>query len=234
MPNASARQPDEVLEQCPATGSSSEGVLGRGAPTDRGLSRGLRRRGAALPRRRHAPAPRSRPASARRCGRRTRRLVKVPLARRAGDPQARVPWLAGCARVLVHAGKVEEARPLARQVLQAPSRLPWGIGDLALVADELGCAEELAEQLERGPQTIWTDAARALLRQDFTRAADILDEIGDAELAALARLRAAEQLVAEGRRAEADEQLQRSLAFWRSVQATRYIRQAEALLAAAS
>ena len=157
----------------------------------------------------------------------------LPQAQSAGDPQARVPWLAGCARVLVHAGKVEEARPLARQVLQAEP-LPWGIGDLALVADELGCAEELAELLERGPQTNWTDAARALLRQDFTKAAEILDEIGDAELAALARLRAADQLVAEGRRAEADEQLQRSLAFWRSVQATRYIRQAEALLAAAS
>ena len=62
----------------------------------------------------------------------------------------------------------------------------------------------------------------------------MLDEIGDAELEALARLRAAEQLIAEGRRAEADEQLQRSLAFWRSVGATRYIREGEALLAAAS
>ncbi len=44
----------------------------------------------------------------------------------------------------------------------------------------------------------------------------MLYEIGDAELESLARLRAAEQLIAEGRRAEADEQLQRSLAFWRS------------------
>ena len=63
--------------------------------------------------------------------------------------------------------------------------------------------------------------------RDFVQAAEILHEIGDAELESLAQLRAAEQLVAEGRRAEADEQLQRSLAFWRSVQ-RRYIRQAEA------
>jgi hypothetical protein len=62
----------------------------------------------------------------------------------------------------------------------------------------------------------------------------MLDEIGDAELAAHARLRAVEQLLAEGRRAEADEQLRRSLAFWKSVRATRYIREGEALLAAAS
>jgi hypothetical protein len=37
-----------------------------------------------------------------------------------------------------------------------------------------------------------------------------------------------------GRRAEADEQLQRSLVFWRSVGATRYIRKAEDLLSEAS
>jgi hypothetical protein len=46
------------------------------------------------------------------------------------------------------------------------------------------------------------------------------------------RLCAAEQLVAEGRRAEADEQLAQALAFYRSVGATRHVREAEALLAA--
>ena len=38
--------------------------------------------------------------------------------------------------------------------------------------------------------------------------------------------------VADGRRAEADVQLQKALAFYRSVGATRYIREGEALLAA--
>ena len=46
------------------------------------------------------------------------------------------------------------------------------------------------------------------------------------------RLRAAESLVAQGRRAEADVQLQKALAFYRSVGATRFIREGEALLAA--
>ena len=45
------------------------------------------------------------------------------------------------------------------------------------------------------------------------------------------RLRGAEQLVHEGRRAEADEQLRPALAFYRSVGATRWIRDGEALLA---
>ena len=46
------------------------------------------------------------------------------------------------------------------------------------------------------------------------------------------RLRAARALVDENRRAEADAQLHRALAFYRSVGATRYIREGEALLAA--
>jgi hypothetical protein len=48
------------------------------------------------------------------------------------------------------------------------------------------------------------------------------------------RLRAAERLVGEGRRAEADEQLRPALAFYRSVRAARYVREGEALLAASA
>ena len=51
---------------------------------------------------------------------------------------------------------------------------------------------------------------------------------------AYARLRAAENLVREGRRAEADAELERSLAFWRTAGATAYVREGEALLAASA
>jgi predicted negative regulator of RcsB-dependent stress response len=57
-------------------------------------------------------------------------------------------------------------------------------------------------------------------------------EMGTRANEAFTRLRAAAQLVDAGRRAQADEQLQRALAFYRSVGATRYIREGEALLAA--
>ena len=157
----------------------------------------------------------------------------VPLALRAGDPQQRVPWLAQTARLLVDAGRHEEAREIARQALE-PASMQWGLVDVALVADKLGNAEDVAGLLDDVAQTRWIVATRALLRSDFAEAADILDEIGAVDLEALARLRAAERLVADGRRAEADEQLQRALAFWRSVRATRYIRKAEALLDEAS
>ena len=157
----------------------------------------------------------------------------LPLARRAGDPQQRVPWLAQTARLLLDAGRREEARDVAREALE-PVSMQWALVDLALVADELGCVDELAELLENVAQTRWIAAMQASLRNDFAEAADTLGEIGAADLEAVARLRASERLVADGRRAEAGEQLQLALAFWRSVGATRYIRQAEALLSGVS
>jgi hypothetical protein len=59
-------------------------------------------------------------------------------------------------------------------------------------------------------------------------------EIGQLDDEADARLRAAEKHVREGRRADADAQLQKALAFYRSVGATAYVREAESLLAASA
>ena len=78
------------------------------------------------------------------------------------------------------------------------------------------------------------DAARAVLRGDFDEAADLFYEIGQLDDEADARLRAAEKLVQEGRRPEADAQLKKALAFYRSVGATRCVREAESLLAASA
>jgi len=58
--------------------------------------------------------------------------------------------------------------------------------------------------------------------------------MGAARSAALARLRAAQELIAEGRQAEADDQLRQALGFFRSVGATRFIRDGEGLLAASA
>jgi hypothetical protein len=55
--------------------------------------------------------------------------------------------------------------------------------------------------------------------------------MGAAPFSAFADLRAAESYAAMGRRAEANEHLARSLQFWRSVGASRFVREAEALLA---
>jgi tetratricopeptide (TPR) repeat protein len=158
----------------------------------------------------------------------------IPSARKAGDPQAVYPTLASAARLYVELGLPDEAGAAAREALDTftPTYAPV---DLAWVAEELGLREALSELVAKVEvQTPWHDVMRAYLASDFVAASELLFEIGDEVEEAGARLRAAEHLVAAGRRTEADEQLQKALAFWRSVGATRYIREGEALLAAAS
>ena len=86
----------------------------------------------------------------------------------------------------------------------------------------------------RSVTTPWRTAAASYVSGDYSAAADVYAEIGALPEEAYARLRAAEALVGEGRSAEADAELKRSLAFWRSVGATAYVREGEALLAEAS
>jgi anti-sigma-K factor RskA len=106
--------------------------------------------------------------------------------------------------------------------------LPW-------IADALGLPDTVRALFERLPQRHPTaEAFRAVVRAHYERAAELFGEVGWSYWEACARLRAAERLVAGGRRTEADEQLQRSLAFWRSAGATRFIREGEALLAASA
>jgi len=107
--------------------------------------------------------------------------------------------------------------------------------EAAWVADRVGIVDALTKVADRAlSRTSWTDVLRALLDKDFETAADLYEAIGLLDTEAYARLQAAEWLASEGRRTEADVQLKRALAFYRSVGATRYIREGEALLAAAS
>jgi class 3 adenylate cyclase/tetratricopeptide (TPR) repeat protein len=114
--------------------------------------------------------------------------------------------------------------------------LEWGSlwADFAVVLTALDRASELLLLLERVQPTPWVEAASSYASGDFAHAADTYATMGSLPDEAHARLRAAEALIEDGRRAEADDQLQQSLAFYRSVGATRYIRQGEALFAASA
>ena len=179
---------------------------------------------------RRADVP-ARPRRRRGCTRRRCARSCRSRASRRRSAAASCPRLAGCGRRFsLEAGRARRGRDArADDALAASTALiRWALIDLALVAEELGCADELAtlrrpsgarhevgRSGERAPS-----AATSLRRpRSSTRSATL-------ELEAIARLRARAQLVAEGRRAEADEQLQRALAFYRSVGATRYVRQA--------
>jgi predicted Zn-dependent protease len=85
--------------------------------------------------------------------------------------------------------------------------------------------------LDPKQKTPWYRAACAYASNDPLAAAEIYGEVGAQPEEAYARLRAAELLVQDGRRAEADAELERALAFWRTAGATAFIRQGEALMA---
>jgi len=74
--------------------------------------------------------------------------------------------------------------------------------------------------------------AAAAVAGEFQRAADHYDQIQAQPDAAFARLQAAKHLVAAGRRAEANAQLRRAVAFYHRVSATGYLRESQTLLAA--
>jgi hypothetical protein len=74
-------------------------------------------------------------------------------------------------------------------------------------------------------------ASAALLEGDLLGAADSLAEIGKVSDEADVRLQAGKQLLAEGHADEGKAQVERALVFHRGVRATRFVPEAEALLA---
>ncbi len=105
--------------------------------------------------------------------------------------------------------------------------------EIARVARRLGLRPEVGDLRSVSPPTPWTRAGLALVAGDYAEAADALYEIGDFEAEAEARLAAGGTLAAEGRSAEADVQLEKALAFFRSSARRATFAIAEALLSAA-
>jgi class 3 adenylate cyclase/tetratricopeptide (TPR) repeat protein len=158
-------------------------------------------------------------------------------AREAGEPQVAFPALAACAHVLVSTGRSDEAHAVASELLASWRASPTTLAgswlpDLTAVLLALGREDELAEAVEHvGAPTRWLEAARVLSAGDASRAAQIYAEIGSLPDEADSRLRAAPALLAAGRLAEAEGELERALSFFRRVRADTYIRAAEELLA---
>ena len=164
----------------------------------------------------------------------------VEVARRAKDPQAILPALMGQAYVLDAAGRTHEARELMLESSDRLERLKGGVSPptpgevvdarLRIVGRD-HALHALTGWLHDRP---WTVAGRAFVEGDFNRAIELYEEIGSVADVALVHLRAAQGYVDAGRRAEADQHLQAALSFYRSVHATRFVREAEKLLAASA
>jgi tetratricopeptide (TPR) repeat protein len=166
--------------------------------------------------------------------------TSLELSRRIGDPQVLYPTIAFVARAWAFLGLRDEAVELLEELLSAWRSKPNTIlhshlqsfADAAAVLVALGRGPELEAIGAKAPvQTPWIAAATAFVRGDFPLAADIYARTGSLPDEAYARLRAAEALIQDGRRPEGDSELQRAFAFHRSVGATAYLREGEALLA---
>jgi tetratricopeptide (TPR) repeat protein len=162
-------------------------------------------------------------------------------AQEAKDPQVLWPALGFATRAFA-ATEPDRAAEFVSELLTAWQEHGFSLGsdgewpsDLAVGLVPLGKQAEFLALVDRSHVTTpWRVAASSYVSEDYSAAARVYAEIGALPEEAYARLRAAEALVGEGRRAEADAELKRSLAFWRSVGATAYVREGEALLAEAS
>ncbi len=137
--------------------------------------------------------------------------------------------LASHARVLLAAGKRDEAEKLVGELLEnwdshGSGTIPYTVVDLAIALVDLDRGDELRAATEAAPEAFrWYAAANAFAAGDYIAGADVYAEIGSLPDEAYARLRS-------GR----EDQVEQALAFYRSVGATRYVREGEALLAASA
>jgi class 3 adenylate cyclase/tetratricopeptide (TPR) repeat protein len=156
----------------------------------------------------------------------------VELNAKATDPQAVSSTLALAIDLHVELGLVAEAKALVSELRSRVTDTELAaqvmyIPGIVAVADALGLQAEARAIVERASENNrLRSALLAILDGDLVAAADQYAAHDMLESEARLRRRAADQLLAAGRRAEADEQLQKALAFWRRVGATYYIEQA--------
>jgi class 3 adenylate cyclase/tetratricopeptide (TPR) repeat protein len=164
----------------------------------------------------------------------------IELVRRSKDPQAVYPTLAVCAHIFCESDRPDRAAELAEEYLAGLRGPGVGFGliashQLAWTLVALGRGEELLDALSSVEEELpWSRAASLYAGGDPRGAAEVCASMGAVTEEAYDRLVLATALVQEGRRAEADVELQRALAFYHSVGASRYVRRGEALLAASA
>ena len=161
-------------------------------------------------------------------------VASIEAARSSVDASVLCAALGIYGRMLVLVGRMDEARQALDESLALfetlEGRSGFDLPYLVITAFELG--EDGERVLGPRRHRAWAEAAKSYFAGDFARAADRYEEIGSLTDEAEARLRAAKSLMASGNVAEGEIQLERALGFYRSVGATRFIREGEALLVA--
>ena len=148
------------------------------------------------------------------------------------DPQTLVPALIRLAWASLQVGRVAEARAAFAEAIplleKHPYARPWTLPEVALELGETSTVRRILAELQPSPGYA---AMLAVLDGEFEKASELYAEAGILLFEAEARLRAAEQLLAAGLRAEGEIELEKALSFYRSVGATLFIERGEALRA---
>jgi class 3 adenylate cyclase/tetratricopeptide (TPR) repeat protein len=151
----------------------------------------------------------------------------LELARRVKDTQVLHPALAAFAAMRARTGRLDEAGEAASELLADWSQrtmlaVAFWLLDLADALIPLGRQDELEKALARVKLDLpWVKAVRAYAAGDFLAAAELFAAMGDQPAAASMRLHSG-----------IDSEVRRALDFFRSVGATRYVREGETMLAA--
>ena len=161
----------------------------------------------------------------------------MALTEKIPDAQSAIPGLFEAAWVSFVLGDKELASRLVRRVfplaLAVRHRVPGVDAKFCVLIIRAGMTKEWLELHRRHADTRRVRAACPLLEGRVIEAADAWALVSPHD-EAVARLEAARQLAAEGRTREADVQLERGLAFFRAVGASKIVRDVEGLLSAAS
>ncbi len=162
----------------------------------------------------------------------------LALAAEATDPQAKGPVSVYAAYLRLWASDRAGAQQLLDSSLETARTSEFGIALIHYEAALLAALLELdPEELAIPPvdvaDTPRKRATAALLEGDLLGAADALAELGKVNDEAYLRLHVGSRLLAEGREDEGRAQVERALDFYRGVRATRFIAEAESLLAGA-
>ena len=159
-------------------------------------------------------------------------VASIESARSSVDRSVLASALGIYGRTLLLVGRAEDAREALDESLaifdSLAGRSGFDLPYIVVTAFELGEDESRVLTSRRDP--VWAEAARWYFAGEFGRAADVYQKIGSLTDEAEARLRAGRSLLDAGRRSEAESELKQALDFYRPVGASRFVRDAEALL----
>jgi tetratricopeptide (TPR) repeat protein len=158
----------------------------------------------------------------------------LALARKNEAPESLIQTVGNAIENYMRLGRLDQARAVAQEARSFDPAVAafYLLIDLAWDKDRLGINDkELEAYLDHLPPELEeTRLCRLIIAGDFTQLAERMADHGQRHFEADIRLRAAQQLAGQGQHADAAAQAEKAAAFYRSVRATRSLREAQALL----